>query len=223
MTEKDYNPEQKQARAMKKQEVANNASMKNVPKETEKKKPEEKLVENKEALQKQTDTEEKVPQKQTEAKKFIKEKPRKDFAVVRIKDVPISTKHSVAICDFIRNKELGDAISDLEKVLKLKKAVPMKGEVPHRRGKGMSSGSGRFPRKASENFIKILRSLAANAVYNGIEEPVVVKAVANIGVRPFGRFGAVRKKRTHLEIEVKDKINKQKEKGNNGREKRRRT
>ena len=31
--------------------------------------------------------------------------------------------------------------------------------------------AGRFPKKASENFIRLLKSLSANASYNGLENP----------------------------------------------------
>ena len=135
-------------------------------------------------------------------KKPAQEKKKKTEAVVTAEGIPISTKHSAAICRFIKNKNIEKAINDLEMVLHLKKAVPMKGEIPHRRGKGMMSG--RFPRKASENFIKLLKSLHANSNYNGLTNPVIVEAVANIGIRPYGRFGAVRKKRTNIKIVARD-------------------
>lgn len=202
MTEKDYNPEQKQAKAMQKQKTANKAVVQKAPKvdkkDLEKKQDEETKSEKEDG--------EKVQTKKTPA--VIKEK--KESAVVRVNNLPVSTKHSVALCNFIRSKKLGEAISNLEDVLKMKRAVPMKGEIPHKKGKGMMSG--RFPKKASESFLKVLKSLASNAVYNGLEEPVIVSAVANLGARPYGRFGSVRKKRTHLEIIVKDEIKKQKEK-----------
>lgn len=134
--------------------------------------------------------------------KHTPEKKKKTEAVVMADNIPISTKHSAAICKFIKNKKIENAISDLESVLNLKRAVPMKGEIPHRKGKKMMSG--RFPKKASENFIRLLKSLNANSNYNGLVNPVIVEAVANIGVRPFGRFGAVRKKRTHIKIVAKD-------------------
>lgn len=135
-------------------------------------------------------------------KKPVVEKRKKSEAVVTADNIPMSTKHSAAICYFIKNKKIEDAISDLEAVLRFKKAVPMTGEIPHRKGKGMMSG--RFPKKASENFIRLLKSLNANSNYNGMTNPVIVEAVANIGVRPFGRFGAVRKKRTHIKIVAKE-------------------
>ena len=140
--------------------------------------------------------EEKIKEKKTE------EKPKKTGASVSVKNIPMSTKHSIALCDFVRKKKIGDAIKDIEMVLAMKKAVPMKGEIPHRKGKGMMSG--RFPQNASENFVKILKSLAANAMHNGLEEPIIVEAVSNIGERPYGKFGRVRKSRTHVLIKAKE-------------------
>ena len=87
----------------------------------------------------------------------------------------------------------------------------MIGEIPHRKGKKMMSG--RFPKKTSENFIKLLKSLNSNSSYNGLENPIIVEAFANIGVRPFSKFGSVRKKRTHVKIIARDiSQNKTKEK-----------
>lgn len=146
--------------------------------------------------------EEKVKKEKTE-KKSVQEKPKKTSAVVNAHNLPVSTKHSAAICKFIRNKKIENAIADLEQVLVLKKAVPMKGEIPHRKGKGIMSG--RFPKKATQNFIRLLKSLSANANHNGLENPIIVEAIANIGSRPYGKFGRVRKKRTHVKIKVKEK------------------
>ncbi len=139
-----------------------------------------------------------------EEKKGAKEikKPKKSEAVVNAKDVPISTKHSIAVCKFIKGKKIDDAIKELEQVVAMKKSVPMKGEIPHRKGKGVMSG--RFPAKTAKNFIVFLKSLSGNATYNSVENPVIVEAVANMGSRPYGRFGRVRKKRTHIKIIAKE-------------------
>ncbi len=125
------------------------------------------------------------------------------IAVANPKDLPISTKKSIAVCRFIKGKTIQKAISDLEEVVKLKKAVPMKGEIPHRKGKGIMSG--RFPKRTAEHFIKVLKGLAANASENGLEEPIIIEASANKASRPFGRFGRTLKKRSHLKIIAKDK------------------
>ncbi len=82
-----------------------------------------------------------------------------------------------------------------------KKAVPMKGEIPHRKGKIMS---GRFPKKSAEHFIKLLKSLNANANLNELNNPVISEAVSNIAQRPYGKHGRVRKKRTHVKLVAKE-------------------
>ena len=151
--------------------------------------------------------EEKPREDKKEAVKPPKEKPKKIESVVNARNLPISTKQSAAICKFIKNKKIEDAISDLEQVLKLKKPVPMKGEIPHKKGKSIMSG--RFPKKAASRFIILLKSLAANSSNDGLENPIIIEAIANIGSRPYGRFGQVRKKRTQIKILAKER----KEKG----------
>lgn len=155
-------------------------------------------------------SEQSKPEKKEEIKKKETPKIKKTEAIVNVFNLPISTKDSVAICKFIKRKKIENAIAGLEQVIAHKKAVPMKGEIPHRKGKGMMSG--RYPKKATEYFIKLLRSLLANANSNELNNPLIIEAVANIGSRPFGKFGRVRKKRTNIKIKAKEKLNKNKKK-----------
>ena len=85
----------------------------------------------------------------------------------------------------------------------------MKGEIAHRKGKIMSGG---YPLKASEHFVMLLKSLQANANANGLDEPVIVEAMANMASRPYGKFGRVKKKRSHVVIKVREKVTKKKAK-----------
>jgi len=197
MTEKNYNSEQKTSKTMKKQKkVKQKVEVAEIKKsEIKQEKPKET---NKE-------TEKKVEDK----KKKKVEKVKKEKAIVNGVSLPVSTKYAVAICRFINKKAIGKAITDLEEVSRLKKSIPMKGEIPHRKGKGMMSG--RYPIKAVSYFIKMLKTLGANSNMNGIEEPIIVEAIANKASRPYGRFGAVKRKRTHIKIVAKEK-NKIKEK-----------
>jgi len=160
------------------------------------------------------DAKETVSDKKTEVKEIDKketpaqtgkqkEKPKRTVAVVNGFDIHISTKHSAAICRFIKRKKIQEAIKDLEQVARIKRPIPMKGEIPHRKGKVMS---GRFPEKAAGEFIILLKSLSANSTHHGLENPVIVEAVANIGSRPFGRRG-IRRKRTHIRIVAEEKQN----------------
>ena len=185
MTEKNYNPEQKHAKNMEKMNKANKTDDKKIL-ETPK-------------------NEVKVEKPNEEVKKEVKktEKQKKTEAIVRGMNLPISSKQSFAICKFIKNKEINRAINELEEILAHKRALPMKGEIPHRRGKGMMSG--RYPQNSVKEFIKLLKSLNANAIANEMSNPFICEAQGNFASRPFGRFGRVRKKRSHVTILAKEK------------------
>lgn len=189
MTEKDYNPQQKEKKAMEKEK-------------TNTKIEEKKIVETPKEVKKQETKDKKINNKKEIIKKPEKNVPKKTEAIVNAVSLPISTKYSVAICRFIRGKKIENAIADLEQVILHKKAIPMKGEIPHRKGRIMS---GRYPKKAVEYFIKLLKSLLANSNANGLDNPIIANAIANLASRPFGRFGRVRKKRTHVAIKAKEK------------------
>ena len=171
---------------------------------------EEKQIQDKEKLvetpkENIDDKKEILEKEKKEDKKSIKKKGKivvKEEAVVNGRNLHTSTLEAKYVCKFIKFKKIEDAIKDLEDVLIKRKAVPMKGEIPHRKGKGISSG--RYPKNAVEIFIKLLKSLQANANANGIDNPVIAEAIANIGERPYGRFGKVRRKRTHISIKCRE-------------------
>jgi len=140
------------------------------------------------------------PETNKTEEKEIKTKIKKtDNAVVNGKSLPLSIKTSVAICNFIKNKNIDVAISLLEEVAKKKKPIPMKGEIPHKKG----IMSGRYPVKASLEFIKLLKSLKANAIIKGLEiEKYHVHGMANIASRPYRRFGKTKFKRVHVTLKL---------------------
>jgi len=129
-------------------------------------------------------------------------KVKKDEVKVNGKSIISSTKVAAAICKFIKRKTVAQAIIDLELVTLLKKAVPMKGEIPHRKGKIMS---GRFPERAAKEFLVLVRSLEKNADNVDIENPVIVTAIANKPQRPYAKGGRARKKRSHVLLVAKEK------------------
>jgi len=126
------------------------------------------------------------------------ERPKKNEAIARGVDVPISMKHSVFICDYIRGKKVDEAVNMLTEVIKMKKAVPFRGEIPHRKGRMMS---GRYPINASKQFILILKGLKGNIVLNGLnlEKTRIEIASATWGRRPT-RKGGKRAKRTNITL-----------------------
>ncbi|MEX0932574.1 MAG: uL22 family ribosomal protein [Candidatus Pacearchaeota archaeon] len=183
MTEKDYAPQKNEGKKM----------VVDTPKEnkiTASVKKEEKKVE----VEKEVKIEDE--NKKIEEKKVEKPKVKKTEATINDTSHPISTKHAIALCKFVKGKKIENALDDLEKVVLKKKAVPMKGEIPHR--KGMMSG--RYPEKAAQHFIKMLNRLKANAEINEINNPMISLAVSNLGPKVYGRFGRTTKKRTHVRM-----------------------
>lgn len=144
-------------------------------------------------------TKKKESDKKLEENKKIDKAHKKTEAVVNGKDIGISRKHAVALCNFIRNNNIETAMAKLEDVKKMKIAVPMRGEIPHR--KGMMSG--RYPINAVKEFLILLKSLKANAIYNEIElEKTKLFCMANVASRPSKRFGQGRHKRVHVQIKL---------------------
>ena len=139
-------------------------------------------------------------EKKTEIKAVeTKEVKKRNEAIVNGRNLSVSLKYAVAICNRIRRKEIDKAISLLQEVQKLKRAVKMKGEVPHRKG----IMSGRYPVKAAGVFIGLLKSLKANAVANDLElEKYEIFCVPNVSPRPYKRFGQGRFKRCHVTLKL---------------------
>jgi len=227
MTEKNYNPEQKTKRTMK--NIETSPRIKKEPVKTpkiEEKKIEQKTEEAvKEEGSKQVQASsasesgsERKEVKTEEKAKETKKKPeapkvKKTEAVLYSFSVPISTKKSMALCDLIRGKKLDVALKEMEEVAKGKKVVPMRGEIPHRKGNIMS---GRYPIDTAKSFVTLLKGLVGNANVNGLDEPVIVEAIANLASRPYGRFGAWQKKRTNIKLVAREKKLLENKKGKKG-------
>jgi len=146
-------------------------------------------------------------------KKVIK---HKDYAIARGVNLPISTKHSIAISKFIRGRNVNEAIKLLESIITKKVAVKMKKSAGHKKG----IGPGKYPTKAASYIAKLLKAAMANATLSGLDESKIYISIikANKGEtrrRP-GRWPWRSFKRTHLFIEVREKSKKSdKEKSNN--------
>jgi ribosomal protein L22 len=164
---------------------------------TEEKKVEEKKIDEKK-LEKKTDEKKKV-----EAVKVKKVK--KTEALVNGRNLGISTKEAVAVCDFIRGKDVDHALRDLELVTQYKRAVPMRGEVPHRHGNMMA---GRYPQNTVKEFIALVKSLKANALMHEMElEKCTITAMAHQASRPYKRFGQGKIKRSNVQLKLVMKTN----------------
>ena len=140
----------------------------------------------------------------------------KTQAIVNGRNLSCGLKHATAICNMIRGKEIDTAIKMIEEVTKMTRAVPMRGEIPHRRG----MMSGRYPVKASKIYLALLKGLKANAIANDLElEKFRIFCMPNNAPRPYRRFGTGRFKRSHVLLKLipftkhkKKKNNKEKKK-----------
>ena len=135
------------------------------------------------------------------------------------KDLPISTKHSVNICNAIRGKRTERAKRILEDVIGMRKAIPYRRynkDLAHK----TRIGPGRFPIKASAEVLKLIKSVEANAQSKGLNTTnLVIRHISShLASRPwhFGRHRGRKAKRSHVQIvveEVKAKEPKKDKKG----------
>ncbi len=160
-----------------------------------------KSPEAKTEIKQEQKTEEK-PSVKKDQKKVDKKIVKKEEAIALGRSLPVSKRQCMYICSFIKNKKIDQAISDLEQVIKFKKVIPFKGEIPHRKGSIMS---GRYPIKASKLIIKVLKSLKGNALVNGLdlEKTKIVEGSSNWASRPMRSEGR-RAKRTHILLKAKE-------------------
>lgn len=122
--------------------------------------------------------------------------------------LPISLKHSVEVCRYLRHKPLARAIKILEDVIKLKGPVPyvrFTGDLAHK----PSMGPGRYPVKPSKFILELLKSVEANARFKGLSVPnlEIIHIHAHQASQPahYGRQPGRLMKRAHIEVVVAEK------------------
>ncbi len=131
-----------------------------------------------------------------------------NYAKAYGRDLGISTKKSVEICNNIRGKKLTKAEQILEKAITKERPIVMKRyirDAAHK--KGMATG--KYPVKAANSILKILKNAESNAQNKGLstKDMVVQHVVAHKASTPW-RYGRQRRrktKRTHIEIVLLEK------------------
>jgi len=128
-------------------------------------------------------------------------------ASARSLNLPISTKHSVEISRYLRYKNTQFAKQFLEKVISLQKPVPFKKfttDLGHKPG----IGPGRYPQKATQEFLRLLASVEKNAQYRGLDTTrlKIVGLVVNKASIPMnGGRNRHAGRRTHIAIHVAER------------------
>ncbi len=130
--------------------------------------------------------------------------------------LPVSTKHSIEICNLIRYKNLESAKKRLEQAIALKTPIPFKRfkrDVGHKKG---PFAAGRYPVKACRAVLDILKSAEANAMAKGLNSSdlIIALIIANKGSREvkYGRIRGRMAKRTHIRLVLEEKKTKKQEK-----------
>jgi ribosomal protein uL22 len=126
--------------------------------------------------------------------------------VVRVvgRDVNLSRKQAIELCDFVRNHPIAKMRGMLEKVRDKKLAVPFNKFTEgagHKSGAGLSSG--KYPLRGAELFLSLIKSLEANAQNKGLSSNLmIIHACAQQATRPMhsGRKRRIRMKRVHIEL-----------------------
>jgi len=88
-----------------------------------------------------------------------------------LRERQISLKHSKAIAREVKGRRAGDAVSYLERVRDGEQSVPMR---QHNAGAGHRDDidgwdAGRYPEKAADAFLDLLRNVIGNADHQGFE------------------------------------------------------
>ena len=123
------------------------------------------------------------------------------------RDLPISFKHSVEVCRFVKGKNVHLAKQQLKEVIELKRAVPYRRfnqDLGHKRG----MMSGRYPVKTTQYILKLIESAEKNAQFKGMntEKLTIIHIAAHKASRPAhgGRHRGRAMKRAHIELIVQE-------------------
>jgi len=126
----------------------------------------------------------------------------------------MSFKHSVTVCDRVRNMELSKAINLLELVILKERAIPFKRfrtGVGHRKGDGKETIA-KYPKKAASEILKVLRNVEANADYKGLDTEKLKlthieahKGARRRRIKPKGRWKLWRTELVHIQAIAEEK------------------
>ena len=131
------------------------------------------------------------------------------------KEMHISPKMSVEICNHLRNRPLQSAKKLLLRVIAKQEAIPVRRHTfdqGHKRG----VGPGRYPVKACEAILQLFESVEANAQFKGLNTSLlqIVHLCSHKASAPrhAGRIPGRVMKRAHVEVIVEEKAEKKEDK-----------
>ncbi len=126
-------------------------------------------------------------------------KPKDDSKIARAmgRDINISPKNAVIVCEKIKGMKIQKAITLLDEVVVMKKAIPFRRftkSIGHRKGMGKNAIA-KYPRRAAFEIIKVLKNLEKNAEYKGLNaekmkiiNATTLKGISRVKRKPRGRY-----------------------------------
>jgi len=130
------------------------------------------------------------------------------------RDLDISTKNSIEICNTLRGLKLQRAKTVLQEVIDKKTAIEMKRfnrDTAHKVG----IAAGKYPINAAKKILKLLESAESNALNKGLntQNMEIEHISANKASRPYryGRHRGRKAKRTHIQVILLEKEKKKTE------------
>lgn len=139
--------------------------------------------------------------------KYSTEKEKTSSVKAMGRDLNISFKNAVELCKFVKGRTIPKALTLLEDVIEKKRHVPytrFKTGIGHR--KGDTDKIGKYPVKAAQKVLEIVRNLEVNAEYKGLDPENMeithlqaLKGRAILKRRPKGRWKAWKTQYVHIQ------------------------
>ncbi|HLD89167.1 MAG TPA: 50S ribosomal protein L22 [Candidatus Nanoarchaeia archaeon] len=130
------------------------------------------------------------------------------------RSLPISTRQSVEICNFVRGKNLEKAKNAMKRVIEKKQAVPYRiynDGIGHKPG----IGPGKYPVNACTQILQLIESAEANAQFKGLDSAKLVIAHLNAHQASrawhYGRKRRRKMKRTNIEVVLEEQKTEEKQ------------
>ena len=139
-------------------------------------------------------------------------KPGEETVKAMGRDMNVSFKDMVVIAEAIRGKKLEKSIQLLEEVIALKRPIPYKRfnkGIGHR--KGNQTKIGKYPKKAANYVLQVLKNLQANAEHKGYDTDrlKIIHSQAQHGIsrtrrKPKGRYTIWETEYCHIQLVGKE-------------------
>jgi large subunit ribosomal protein L22 len=128
----------------------------------------------------------------------------------------ISTKHCIEISNFIRNKSIKFAKTQLSLVLEKKVAIPLRRFNKDKGHKPGKIAAGSYPQNASKEILKLLNSLEGYAQHKGMDKDnlYIKEIISNRAPTSYhyGRIRGIQNRSTHIKIVAAEMKRKEKPK-----------